>query len=124
MSLIHISITKKDTNEFVASQGFCRTSGLAFFCRDEQNEKIRNFELDISMGLDVKKENINNFLHEIQYVIDYLRSIPVQKRANHFKRYKEDSYLYFINCLESSKQYLEEFANQNNLDDFIIMVIP
>ncbi|WP_052596392.1 hypothetical protein [Aureispira sp. CCB-QB1] len=122
MGSIHISISKKNTDEFVGLTPLCRDSSLESYCENSLDDILQDFDYDLNMGLSLDKENIDDFLNRIQYVIKYLKDIPNDKRLESFDSYNEDIFNYFIKRLETGKKYLENFIVNNNIEEYVIEV--
>lgn len=123
MSRIDLSIREKKTNEWVINKKFCRTPALEFFCENSKDEKLQFFDYNIMMGIDINKDNISEHLGTIQYVINFLTTIPVNKRSDYFDFYKEPIYLDFIADLTNSLDYLNNFMTKNNIEDYVIEIV-
>ena len=123
MGRINISITEKKTDKWVINELFCRSSDLEFFCKDSKEVILEDFYYDIVMGIDLGKHNMHNYLEKIDYVINFLNNIPSDKRPSYFPFYKEDFYLDFIKDLKNSRDYINDFIDKNDIEDYLIEII-
>ncbi|WP_052596390.1 hypothetical protein [Aureispira sp. CCB-QB1] len=124
MSRVDIAIHNKNTNELVANRGFCRTPALKFLCEESSDEKLQDFDYEIGEGIDLDKKNITSFLERIEYVIMALENMPLEDKKKRFNYpIDETLYLQFIENLKDSKKYLSDFSDNNNLDNYLIVIV-
>lgn len=123
MGRINISITKKDTNEWIINRKFCRSSALEFLCENSDDEKLKDFDYKIIMGVELDGNNVHSFIDRIQYVIDYLLAIPQKYREQNFSKGDTLVYTQFIDDLKNSRDYLKLFISKNNIDEYLIEIL-
>lgn len=118
MSRIDISIRNKKNKEWVANKGFCRSSDLELFCENSENDRLIDFDDRIVIGISLNKDNISNFLEELQFII-----FSLKKNNNSYKGVEKDMLNEFIINISKGKCFLEKFMQENNLDDYTIKIV-
>ena len=118
MSRIDISVSEKNTDNFIANRGFCRSTALEYFCEQSDNSQLQDFAYEISMGVELNAKTIKVFIEKIEYV---LLKLKVQEDFLTLNRKK--LFINFLDDLMESKSYLHDFSLRKDLDNFNIEII-
>ncbi|MCP4136986.1 MAG: hypothetical protein GY754_38820 [bacterium] len=123
MSRIDISITEKESGEWIVNRGFCRGTHLSYFCKNCKDEQVRDFDVDVTWSVDLTKQNFSEFIKSIEYTISYLESLDENERNKLFKLYRKDNFYQFIEDLKESLHYLMNFEKDHDLDKYEIDIL-
>ena len=123
MSRIDISIKDKLTNEWIINRGFCRTPEVEFFCENSNDEILADFDYNIIMGISLDRETIPDFFAQVQYIIDYLISIPKNYIDANYSEVQKKMRDTFLEDLIEGKKFLEAFVKNNNIDNYKIKIV-
>ena len=103
MSRIDITVKQKDTGELFINQGFCRSSDLEFFCENTQDPKLQDFAYLLYTGVTLSQENVNDFLSQLDYVVQFLVAMEEPTRKTYFPFYQSTYYQQFIEDLTNGR---------------------
>ena len=123
MSRIDITARKKNTGEWLISQGFCRSPHVTTFCEQSQNAKLQDFAYLLYMGITLSQENIQGFLQQVEYVIQFLTTMERTKRSTYFSSYDETSYQQFIEDLSNGRDVLQSLSQEKDLNTLKVDVM-
>ena len=123
MSRIDITARKKNTGEWLISQGFCRSPHVTTFCEQSQNAKLQDFAYLLYMGITLSQENIQGFLQQVEYVIQFLTTMEITKRSTYFSSYDETSYQQFIEDLSNGRDVLQSLSQEKDLNTLKVDVM-
>lgn len=123
MSRIDTTIKQKNSDELLINQGFCRSSDLDFFCENSQDRKRQDFAYLLYTGVTLSKENINDFLYQLEYVIQFLSALEESTRNEYFPFYKESIYEHFLEDLTNGLQFLQTLQQEKDLDELEVDIM-
>ena len=123
MSRIDITARKKNTGEWLISQGFCRSPHVTTFCEQSQNAKLQDFAYLLYMGITLSQENIQGFLQQVEYVIQFLTTMEKTKRSSYFSSYNDSAYEQFVEDLTSGQNIIQSFLKDKDFHNLEIEIV-
>ena len=123
MSRIDITVKQKDTGELLINQGFCRSSDLEFFCENSQDLKLQDFAYLLYIGVTLSQENVNDFLSQLDYVVQFLVAMEAPTRKTYFPFYKGTYYQQFIEDLTNGRNVLQSLSQEKDLNTLKVDVM-
>ena len=74
-------------------------------------------------GVTLSQENIDDFLQQLEYVIQFLTTMEKTKRSPYFSSYNESSYEQFVEDLTNGQNIIQSFLKDKDFHNLEIEIV-